>query len=109
MDLVVTGRKVKITEGLRTHIRDKVIRLGKYDPKLVEAKVVLAVEKFRHMVEITLKGKHLTLKGEGKTNDLYSSDRQFPSIACPPRGFGRSRTTTSLLSSRAASMHNAMV
>jgi len=71
MKLLVTGRNVDITPGLRQLIDRK---LGKLDRLLndtaVSAQVVLRTEKFRHVVDLTIhaRGDHM-LHGIGEGQD----------------------------------------
>lgn len=73
MDVVVSGRGIKVTSGIEKHIEDRLSKLLKYDDRIIEAKVMLKVEKFRHDVDITILTKNATIVGVANTNDLYMS------------------------------------
>ena len=73
MKVEITGRHIKITPAIRTHIQEK---LGKFTRILgddINFHVVIGVEKERQNVEILLKSKLLELAGKGSSDDLYNS------------------------------------
>ena len=73
MNVVITGRHFEITEGIKSHINDKIVKLDKFFHKILEAHVILSVEKFRHIAEITVIGKHIKVTATETTSDMYAS------------------------------------
>jgi putative sigma-54 modulation protein len=73
MQLFVKGRNLEITEALRAYAEEKVQRLTRYLESIVSGTVVLSVEKHRHIAEVTLRVRDLTIRAEESTEDLYSS------------------------------------
>lgn len=73
MKITITSRHESLTEGLRTHIEDKIHRVEKYLGKIREAHVILNFEKRRHICEINLHGKSLSLAATGSSHDMYQS------------------------------------
>ncbi|MBX5467573.1 MAG: ribosome-associated translation inhibitor RaiA [Firmicutes bacterium] len=75
MDVIVRGKNVEVTEALREYAVRKLNRLAKhFDHHPLTATVVLAVEKARQIVEVTipLEGGRI-LRGEEATDDMYAS------------------------------------
>jgi putative sigma-54 modulation protein len=64
-------------EGVKGYVRDKVQKLQKYILNPTEVHVVLAVEKFRHIAEITIVGNGRSLNSQGRDNDLYAAIDQM--------------------------------
>ncbi len=63
-----------MTEGIQQHTREKLLRLERYSPRLVESHVILKKEKYLYEAEITLLAKNLKAYGEGKSKDnIYSA------------------------------------
>jgi putative sigma-54 modulation protein len=60
-------------EGVKTYVREKVQKLQKYINHVMEAHVVLSVEKFRHIAEITIVGNGGTYNSQGRDHDLYAA------------------------------------
>ena len=73
MNVVVTGRHFDVTEGIKSHINDKIVKLDKFYHKILEAHVILSVEKFRHVAEITVIGKQIKITATETTSDMYAS------------------------------------
>ena len=73
MQISIVGRHLKMTEPIKKYIDKRLIRLEKYDRKIVEARAIVSVEKFRHIVEITVLTKHFSVIGKGQSNDVYTS------------------------------------
>lgn len=73
MNIVITGRHFDVTEPIKAHANDKISKLDKFLTKLLEAHVILSVEKFRHIAEITVIGKNLKVTSTEITSDMYAS------------------------------------
>jgi putative sigma-54 modulation protein len=77
MQIAVTFRHMETDEGVKGYVREKVQRLQKYIESLREIHVVLSVEKFRHIAEITIVGNGMTLNSQGRNSDLYAAIDQM--------------------------------
>jgi len=73
MQVMVTFRNTKPTEGLRQHALDKVDRISKFIRRPIEAHVILSVIKRRQIAEVLVKANHLNLTAKEETADLYSA------------------------------------
>lgn len=73
MQIFLTGRNLEVTEALRRYAEEKVGRLQKYLDKITSAHIVLSLQKYRQIAEVTLHVRDLTIRGEESTEDLYSS------------------------------------
>ena len=73
MDITVTFRHMEPTESLRTYAEEKVSKIKKYLDFPVEAHIVLTVEKFRHVADVTLSLNGTMVKGVEETDDMYSA------------------------------------
>ena len=73
MDITVTFRHMEPTESLRTYAEEKVSKINKYLDYPVEAHIVLTVEKFRHVADVTLSLNGTMVKGVEETEDMYSA------------------------------------
>lgn len=88
MNIIITGRHFDITEGIKSHVNGKIAKLDKFFTKILEAHVILAVEKFRHITEITLAGKDLKITATETTSDMYASiDKAVESLDKQMRKF----------------------
>ena len=70
----VTGRHVSITEPIKSYAIGKVDQLHLDYPRIIEAQVILDVEKHRHFAEIVLHcNNHITIEASEETDDMYAS------------------------------------
>jgi putative sigma-54 modulation protein len=61
------------SDALKTYVEEKLDRVKKYIEEPVIAQAYLTVEKIRHIAEITLTAKGITIKASEATNDMYAS------------------------------------
>jgi len=73
MKLDITGRHIEITPAIRDFTKDKLSKLERWIDDVMEAHVVLCVEKHRHQAEVVVKGRHHTYTGTEETGDMYVS------------------------------------
>lgn len=74
MRLKVTGRHVEITEALHEHIEKKLDKMSSYFDDIIEARVVLSVEKYRQFAEVAISGRgNMRAQSKEATDDMYVS------------------------------------
>ncbi|HDM77839.1 MAG TPA: ribosome-associated translation inhibitor RaiA [Deltaproteobacteria bacterium] len=73
MQISVTFRRVEPSENLKQYAIDKISRVQKYLDTPAEAHVVLSVEKFRHIADVTINANGVNINGVEETEDLYSA------------------------------------
>ncbi len=73
MQTSLTFKNLDPSDHLKSYIQEKLDRFDKFLDNPAEASVVLAVEKFRHIAEISVSGDRLNLIGKEETNDMYSA------------------------------------
>jgi putative sigma-54 modulation protein len=70
----VTGRHVSITEAIKNYALNKIEHLHLDYPRIIEAHVILDVEKHRHFAEVILHcNNHITIEASEETDDMYAS------------------------------------
>ena len=73
-EIKVTGRHVAVTEPIVDYARKKIESLHLDYPRIIEAQVILDVEKYRHTAEVVLRcNNHITIDASAETSDLYAS------------------------------------
>jgi len=73
MHITVTGRHMELTPALKDYATGKVNKLTKYIDNILEAHIVLSVEKYRHSCEITIHLDGVSINSKGETEDMYAS------------------------------------
>ncbi len=78
--VTVTGRHLAITAAINDYAEKKIEGLHLDYPKIIEAHVILEVDKYRHRAEIVLVcANHITIEASEECSDLYASMDQVAS------------------------------
>ncbi len=73
MQIATTFRHMEASEALKSYAEEKLGRVQKYIDEPIVAQVFLSVEKIRHIAEITITAKGITIKASEETNDMYAA------------------------------------
>ena len=73
MNLVISGKNLDITEGLRSAIEEKIGKLERDFTDTTEVHVTLSTEKNRQKIEITIPMKGSIIRAEEVSSDMYVS------------------------------------
>jgi putative sigma-54 modulation protein len=73
MQITTTFRHMETSEALKSYVEEKLERVQKYIDEPVVAQVFLMVEKIRHIAEMTITAKGITIKASEETNDMYAA------------------------------------
>jgi putative sigma-54 modulation protein len=73
MNTQITGRHMEMTDALKSYIQHGLDKLTSHFDRVIEADVVLDVEKRRHIAEINLHANGVRIHGKEESPDMYSS------------------------------------
>ncbi|NPV53956.1 MAG: ribosome-associated translation inhibitor RaiA [Firmicutes bacterium] len=74
MEITMKSKNIDLTPALRNYAEKKVAKIEKFFVgSLIDAQVMLDIERGFHIVDITLQVDGLLLKGEARTGDMYAS------------------------------------
>ncbi|MBF0528154.1 MAG: ribosome-associated translation inhibitor RaiA [Deltaproteobacteria bacterium] len=73
MQLSVTFRHMEPSDALKEYARDKISRIEKLLDSALEANVVLSIQKFRHIADVTILSDGFKINGQEQTEDMYSA------------------------------------
>jgi len=74
LPVTVTVRHETVTDSLRDHAQKKIEGLHLDYPRIIEAKVILDVQKNRHIAEVILFcANHITIEAHTEGSDMYAS------------------------------------
>ena len=73
MRISINGKNIEVSDYLSVLVTKKVSKLDKYFPEDTEAHVLLAVERNRHIVEVTIPYSGGIIRGEEVSGDMYAS------------------------------------
>jgi len=72
-NVVVTGRHVHITNGMKEHAVEKISRLEKIADRIIDVNVTMDIQKLDQRVEILMKYGHTIIRSHAVSNDMYVS------------------------------------
>jgi putative sigma-54 modulation protein len=73
MQITTTFRHIESSEALKSYAGEKLEKVQKYIDEPIVAQVFLTVEKIRHIAEVTINAKGITIKASEETNDMYAA------------------------------------
>ncbi len=74
MNIRIAGRHMEVTDALRDYVEDRIARIGeRFGDRIIDAHVVLAVEKYRHQAEVTFHANGMRVHGKEESEDMYAS------------------------------------
>ena len=73
MKIIISGKNIDVTEGLRSAVESKIGKLERYFTADTEVFVTLNVEKDRQKIEVTIPVKGNIIRSEQTSNDMYVS------------------------------------
>lgn len=73
MQVSVTFRQLEPSEALRNYVTDRLKKFKRYLEGPLEAHVVLGLEKFRHLADVTINSNGRMIKGREENADMYAA------------------------------------
>lgn len=73
MNLNISGHHIDMTQALHDYVASKMDRIERHFGHLIDAQVVLEVEKLRHKAEVTMSVRGNTLHAEATDKDMYTA------------------------------------
>jgi putative sigma-54 modulation protein len=73
MQISVTFRQLEPSDALKNYVTDRLGKFKRYLEGPVEAHVVLGLEKFRHLADVTIDNNGRIIKGKEENTDMYAA------------------------------------
>lgn len=74
MTIDITSRHADISDMLKAHVHAKLAAVLEAYPAVEYAHVILDAQKFRHIVEVVVQGRHhLRIEAKEESDDMYAS------------------------------------
>lgn len=73
MNISIATRHTELTEALKDHVESGLDRISDHFDNVIDADVILSVEKRRHIAEINLHANGLRINAKGASEDMYNS------------------------------------
>jgi putative sigma-54 modulation protein len=73
MQISVTFRQIEPSDALKNYVMDRLSKFKRFLDGPVEAHVVLGLEKFRHLADVTIDSNGRIIKGKEENTDMYAA------------------------------------
>ena len=73
MNVSISGRRMEVTDAIRDHVDSGLLKIKQHFDRVIDVKVVLSVEKRRHLAEINLHANGLQINAKESSDDMYGS------------------------------------
>lgn len=73
MNIKMSGKNVKLTDGMKSAMQDSISKIDKYFADEPEVNVICSTDAGLHRVEITVTYKKKIIRSEVTSNDMYVS------------------------------------
>ena len=73
MNITITGRHMEMTDALKVYVEAGLEKLESHFDKVIDANVVLDVQKHRHIAEINLHANGVRIHSKETSADMYAS------------------------------------
>lgn len=73
MNTAITGRHMELTDALRAYIENGLKKIETHFDKVIDADVVLTVEKHRHIAEVNVHANGIRIHSREASMDMYAS------------------------------------
>ncbi len=73
MQISVTFRQLEPSEALKNYVTERLKKVKRYLDSPLEAHVVLGLEKFRHLADVTINSNGRIIKGREENTDMYAA------------------------------------
>lgn len=73
MKVSITFRHMKSSPAIKDYIKERLIRLDRYEHKAKDVHVILSMERYLHVAEVVLSAKKFRAQGKASTEDMYMS------------------------------------
>ena len=73
MNLSVSGHHLEVTPALKSYVQNKLERVTRHFDHIIDAHVILTVEKLKQKAEVTLHVRGKDLHCESEEGDLYAA------------------------------------
>jgi len=73
MNLEITGKKIEITPAIRSYVENNLKKITKFFPKIDEVTLILTVQKYRNLAELSIHTDNGMYTSVEETTDMYAA------------------------------------
>ena len=87
MNLDITGHHIDLTDALRDYVTEKLKRVERHFDHLIDAHVILTVEKLEQKAEAVLRASGAELHASAVHTDMYAASESASAPFCASRAW----------------------
>lgn len=72
-NITISGRHVLVTESMKDYALEKLSKIEKFSPRMIDVMVTMDIQKLEHRVDIVLHFNNIKIKSHAATGDMYAS------------------------------------
>lgn len=72
-NITITGRHVLVTESMKDYALEKLAKLERFSPRLIDLTAIMDIQKLEHRVDLVLRFNNMKIKSHAATGDMYAS------------------------------------
>lgn len=72
-NITISGRHVQVTESMKDYAMEKISKLERFSPRLIDVVVTMDIQKLDHRVDIVLRFDNIKVKSHAASTDMYAS------------------------------------
>lgn len=69
----VTGRHLHVTDAMKDYAIEKVSKIERFSPRIIDVNIIMDIQKLEHRAEIILKVGNIKIRGQAVSEDMYIS------------------------------------
>ncbi|KPJ59142.1 MAG: hypothetical protein AMJ46_12315 [Latescibacteria bacterium DG_63] len=73
MEITTRSKNFTVSPAVREYTEEKLLKLEKYSKKIIEARVMFSLERYRHIAEIVLRLNGGDITGRAESGDMFAS------------------------------------
>lgn len=72
-NISISGRHLQVTESMKDYAMDKLSKIERFSPRLIDIVVTMDIQKLEHRVDIVLRFDNIKIKSHAALTDMYAS------------------------------------
>jgi putative sigma-54 modulation protein len=73
MEITIRSKNFPVSPAVKSYAEEKLQKLEKYSSKIIEAHVMMTLQRYRHIAEIVLRVNGGDITGRAESNDMFAS------------------------------------
>ncbi len=72
-NITITGRHVLVTEAMKDYALEKISKIERFSPRMIDVMMTMDIQKLDHRVDIVIHFNNMKIKSHAITGDMYAS------------------------------------